>query len=1171
MPTLSQAKKAWNHGRKGKEYYEAMTPEQKSAFWYYGRDNGFINRDSLDDYKRSEYDKYVFKNELQYAPNVSKKKSDTVPMLKPREDNYSSDMKVDKYSRYSGETVPLNKTYQFEDAKPAQTQKKPVLPPKLSTKDKKLMDYGGEKSPAVSKPTSKAKNLDKNKPKVVQQMKILPKGANKVENPFAAPVISALDSATLGMVSRNDKDIQDLYKRNPVSSTIGKIAGYATPASAGAKLAKPIVQKVGSELGKRVVEGALVGGGIQAAENVVQGKSLKQNAKETGAGILAGAAIDVSLGALGGAIRKASPQLFKKVQKAELLTKKEYDLINTVRKDLGINDDTFTRAVNSVDDKNMKDPLLNSIRKTVGITPSGKVDVKVTPKLPPLNQNTSNLTQNPPKANIALSAENKGASNTFTLPTPKKSNTSQIKERQFVANSALNSQVVPEQMKGTLSKNIPTYKPQSNQEQLNIATQKLSNGTAENEWQNIVSRGLRTGEDTALGEALIVDAIKKGDYTKATQYTVDLADKLTDAGRAVQAASILKRMSPEGMLTYAQRTINKANRELPKLSKKIELTEDDTKSIIEGMQKAQAMPDGREKDIEVAKVMKVLRDKIPSTLSEKIGTFQTISMLANPKTMVRNALGNALFATAENASNVVSAGLDKAISGITGERTTLLPDIGAQLRSGARGAKNTIEDYKLGIDTSNNNTQFDINRGKTFKGGVLGKLEDATGLGLKLGDTPFKQAAYDESLRQQMKIAGVTEPTADMIQQAEELGNYRTYQDNNKITELFTGIKNSFNKAGYKGFGLGDFVLKFPKTPANLLARAIDYSPLGAAKIITQAMEGSLDQKKLVDELGRIIVGSGVIGAGYAGNKAGILEGRANEDREAAAFDKMTGRTPYSLKLGDTRRTYDYLQPLSIPLAIGANVAGNKQAKTIGIDIAGSVADAANTLSEQSLLQGLQRALGSNTNRVSDTIATIASSAPASFTPTLLKQIAQLTDGTSRQTYDESELKANVTNPVLNRLPGAKNKLQPKIDTFGNEVKDFDGKNSWFNVLLNPGYTTKEKTSPAIELINRVYKATNDNRIFPRIVDKSYKKTDGSKLTAKEYADYQKTLGQLTDKELTKLAQDNPSVKLKEKQANGKYLTYNRRFEDYTPEQQAKIIYNILNDANDQAKEMLFK
>ena len=101
-----------------------------------------------------------------------------------------------------------------------------------------------------------------------------------------------------------------------------------------------------------------------------------------------------------------------------------------------------------------------------------------------------------------------------------------------------------------------------------------------------------------------------------------------------------------------------------------------------------------------------------------------------------------------------------------------------------------------------------------------------------------------DSLAEQMEIAGVTEATDEMMAIAVALGKYRTFQDETALSNMFTSIKKEVlesyggvggkieghNKRTPNEFGtLGDLIMPFPKTPANILGRAIDYSPVGAA------------------------------------------------------------------------------------------------------------------------------------------------------------------------------------------------------------------------------------------------------------------------------------------------------------------------------------------------------
>lgn len=701
------------------------------------------------------------------------------------------------------------------------------------------------------------------------------------------------------------------------------------------------------------------------------------------------------------------------------------------------------------------------------------------------------------------------------------------KNRQFAENSMLNSDAVPESMKKQIKRDMPTYEPITNKETWERASSKVNSNpdrAVREYWENPVLRG---ADDTALGEALIVKSIKEGNISEANRLTADLAEKLTRAGQTVQAASMMKRMTPEGFLMYAQRQVNNINKEIDigKFGKKIgklQLTQEDSAKIIDFMSKAQSL-EGRDKDVAIAQAAKVVQDKIPSSAMQKLKGFQIISMLANPKTQVRNVLGNVIFGGAENISNVIGAGIDKGVSKFTGQRTTLLPDLKMQGKSMVKGAKETLEDSRLGINTSTSNTQFDIKPGQTFKGGLLGKIENVTGTGLQLGDRPFYKAAYDESLRQQMKIAGVTKPTQEIIEKATQLAEYRTYQDVNKVTQLFQGFQKTLNKVGTEDFGLGNVVMPFPKTPANILARALDYSPAGMFKVVRSATKNGFDQKAFVDSLSRSLTGTGAILLGYKLAKNGVITGQSSKDKDLASLEKSMGKTSYAFNTtalkrlvggketavqeGDVYRTYDWAQPISIPLAIGADIfLGGKDEKDAGAVAINALRSGGTTLFQQSLLQGLQRFMGGSSPV--DNVAQTFASFPSQLVPSLFKQANQMVDSSTRETYDPNLLKYGA-NLVKAKIPGLSNTLPIKYDTLGRPVKQFQGRNNPYNVMFNPGYTTRYKPNDVEKNLYDLYKQSGDASILPRVAPKSvtYKGRTYS-LTPKQMSEFQKNVGQ---------------------------------------------------------------
>ena len=75
------------------------------------------------------------------------------------------------------------------------------------------------------------------------------------------------------------------------------------------------------------------------------------------------------------------------------------------------------------------------------------------------------------------------------------------------------------------------------------------------------------------------------------------------------------------------------------------------------------------------------------------------------------------------------------------------------------------------------------------------------------------------------------------------------------------------NKRTPNEFGFGDLFMPFPKTPANILGRAIDYSPVGAAMTVFKLLSDTsgssyLKQRMAVEGFSRAIMGTGMIAIG---------------------------------------------------------------------------------------------------------------------------------------------------------------------------------------------------------------------------------------------------------------------------------------------------------------------
>lgn len=592
----------------------------------------------------------------------------------------------------------------------------------------------------------------------------------------------------------------------------------------------------------------------------------------------------------------------------------------------------------------------------------------------------------------------------------------------------------------------------------------------------------------------------------------ETARKATEAGQTVQALRMWSKSTPEGALLTAQRIIDKANAKLPD-GKKLKLGDKDAADIMDQARKVKGMKDGEAKDVETAVLMRKIAELVPASLAKKIAIVQTMAQLLNPKTAVRNVVGNAGFAAAENVSDVVGTVFDSALSLITKKRTTSLPSLRAQIGGFRTGLSKGIRDARLGINTAPGTTQFDLPQTAAFKGGVGAKLEKTLNMVLRGTDRAFFQAAYEGSLAKQMRAAKVDVPTEAMKEEAVFDGMYRTFQDDNAMTKLFSTLKKGFNYIGIEGsdgarFGLGDFILKYPKTPANLLNRGLAYSPAGFFRAVMEfaqpLMGKQFNQKRAVEALSRATVGTaGAFGVGASLYKLGIITSKREERSDVANVKDKSGFGQYRANLsalkrfvlsgfdpeeakaqkGDVIASYDWMQPGAMSIALGADFEANEGSAVSALGtVINGVKSGIDTLAEQPLVSGIANV--TKYGLAEGAVRTLEGM-PASFVPTLLNQVRQLVDNDKKNVYSPDGV-TYALNLVKNRVPGLSQTLEPKVDVFGEDMELYqDGSNNLFNVFFNPSFVSKYKLTPEAKLVVDLFNETGDTRQIPNVVRNS--------------------------------------------------------------------------------------
>lgn len=704
-----------------------------------------------------------------------------------------------------------------------------------------------------------------------------------------------------------------------------------------------------------------------------------------------------------------------------------------------------------------------------------------------------------------------------------------------------------EQKVEILSKeDIRYYDKVTNKESLEKAFKKINDGGSSEalRWVKQDSKNANA-TDVAEGWILLKQYADNGDYDSMVEVAKKMREIGTTAGQTVQAFNIMERMTPEGMVKYAQSELseaydkmvkNKSKEWIDKYRKDFDLKPDEVKFIMDTMQEVQNMEDGYDKRVKLAEIQKLMTDKLPPEKGAKIRSWMRISMLFNPKTQVRNVAGNALIMPVNSFSDLFSSYADKLIAKKTGVRTTGTTNVKAMLKGIKKGAYEATNDYKKGINTKDmEGNRFEISDGKSFSeknlmGKTLNRTESLLNYVMDVGDRVFSEAAFENSLQNQLVLNNTTEITQEMIDIAHQEALSRTWNDNNNYTRFVLGVRKGLNKLNVNGYGLGDILIPFAKTPANLTKAIVDYSPAGLVSAINKGinLKRSLAngqytatmQHEFVQSLGKATAGTMLYILGIALAKAGITSGDSDDDKDTANFLKNTlGINSYSIKIGGKSFTYDWAQPLAAPLSITANVVNSKSgdSKALLEGIIGSLDTAGSILLEQSFLQSINDVLNDNDGVVSGIINEILE-LPARAVPTFSKQIADLVDGTQRTSFEYGKPIQSAVNSIKAKIPFISKTLNPTVDTMGREIQKYGGKNNIFNVFLNPANVSTENISESAEEIYRLYKETGETDVMPRVAP-YYINQKGEKImmTGKDRVEYQKISGEIIEDNIKKL------------------------------------------------------
>jgi hypothetical protein len=155
-----------------------------------------------------------------------------------------------------------------------------------------------------------------------------------------------------------------------------------------------------------------------------------------------------------------------------------------------------------------------------------------------------------------------------------------------------------------------------------------------------------------------------------------------------------------------------------------------------------------------------------------------------------------------------------------------------------------------------------------------------------------------------------------------------TFRDMNAVSALVSkrfSEKGEFGWAGAVVNTMIDGVLPFRKTPANILVRGMEYSPLGLLKTISvdlfRVSKGKITGAEFIDNISAGLTGTALSVLGFVLAASHLIRGRGGDDEEEREFEKLMGHQEYELILSNgTSVTLDWIAPASLPFFLGVGM-----------------------------------------------------------------------------------------------------------------------------------------------------------------------------------------------------------------------------------------------------------
>lgn len=698
-----------------------------------------------------------------------------------------------------------------------------------------------------------------------------------------------------------------------------------------------------------------------------------------------------------------------------------------------------------------------------------------------------------------------------------------------------------------------------------------------------INAGKVSKDNTVMGIALYNNAVNSGDYATAMDIASLMVKNSTNTAQSLQAMRILNKLSPECKLYLAAKSVETIEEDLNEKYKDNKADIHVDKVLYDEYGKA--LRSGDEDGIKTAwaKIEQSVAQQIDATWYEKLNNFRYLAMLGNPRTHVRNIVGNAFFVPVRAVKNTIAYGLENvADSKVNGgiERSKAMLN-----RNNANDValiKYAMTDYEAVQETILSGGKYvdtfqGIDKKRTiYKTKILEAARKGNSNLLDAEDAWFCKPAYANALAKWYKANGITaeqlntgkvpentiiKAQAVAIKEAQKA----TYRDTNRFSAMVSRLGKVDNKIAS---ALIEGVLPFKKTPANILVRAVEYSPVGLIKslavdtkkvkaYVNGDVENGMSPAQFIDDVSAGLTGTALVGLGVLLASWGLFSGSPGDDDKQNKFDELGGSQNYALNIGGLSITLDWLAPESMPLFVGVelynSLSGKSEDNGFVQNLMSSVMSLSTPMFEMSMLQSVNDLFdnlayikqGQGSFKI---VTSMATNYISQYFPTLFGQ-AERAFGENQRETTYIDRNSNVGSElqymwgkIANKIPLYDFSQIPYIDAWGRTEETGNLFERVLNNFVNPAYVKKERSTEIDGELKRLYDL-GETSVYPSRA-KTNTKINGEYLTAEEYVKYATVKGRTSYDLATKII--NSSTYSRASDAEKAYmLSYVYKYADH--------------------------